>query len=60
MYHRDEGGAVDTSERALARIKIAKRAAKEIKSGMAINLGIGMPTLVPAYLPHDLNFNLQS
>ncbi|GAB3794068.1 3-oxoacid CoA-transferase subunit B [Virgibacillus kimchii] len=34
---------------------IAKRAAKEIKDGMIVNLGIGMPTLVADYLPEDMH-----
>lgn len=33
------------------RLKIAKRAAMEIHHGMYINLGIGIPTLVPSCLP---------
>jgi acetate CoA/acetoacetate CoA-transferase beta subunit len=35
------------------RHKIAKRAAKEIKDGMLVNLGIGIPSLVPDHLPAD-------
>ena len=31
-----------------------------MKNGMSINLGIGMPTLVPAYLPADCDIDLQS
>lgn len=33
---------------------IAKRAAQEIKDGMTVNLGIGIPTLVANYLPEDM------
>ncbi len=33
--------------------KIAKRAAREILAGQVINLGIGIPTLIPGYLPSD-------
>lgn len=32
------------------RSRIAKRAAEEIKDGMVVNLGIGIPSLVPNYL----------
>ena len=35
------------------REEIAKRAAKEIKNGMVINLGIGIPSLVPNYLQEE-------
>ena len=35
------------------REKIAKRAAKEIKSGMVVNLGIGIPSLVPNFLHEE-------
>ncbi|WNF35652.1 3-oxoacid CoA-transferase subunit B [Bacillaceae bacterium IKA-2] len=36
------------------RQRIAKRAAAEIKDGMTVNLGIGIPTLVANYLPDTL------
>ncbi|KAG6829852.1 hypothetical protein H0H92_003295 [Tricholoma furcatifolium] len=39
---------------------IAKRAAKEIKDGYYVNLGIGMPTLVPEYLEKGVRVWLQS
>lgn len=39
---------------------IAKRVAKELKDGNVVNLGIGLPTLVPNYLPKDVELVLQS
>ena len=44
----------------LDKIGIAKRIAQEVKDGMYINLGIGIPTLVANYIPDDLNVVLQS
>ncbi|EGN96205.1 hypothetical protein SERLA73DRAFT_185833 [Serpula lacrymans var. lacrymans S7.3] len=42
------------------RHRIAKRAAKEIKDGFYVNLGIGMPTLVTEYLEPGVSVWLQS
>src|ERR1700740_994139 len=39
---------------------IAKRIAKEVKEGMFVNLGIGIPTLVANYIPEGINVELQS
>ena len=39
---------------------IAKRVAKELKDGDVVNLGIGLPTMVPNYLPKNVNVILQS
>lgn len=42
------------------RMKIIRRAAKEVKDGMNVNLGIGIPTLLPSVLAPDVKINLQS
>jgi 3-oxoacid CoA-transferase subunit B len=42
------------------RLTIVKRAVQEIKDGMNVNLGIGMPTLVANEIPQDFNVLLQS
>jgi 3-oxoacid CoA-transferase subunit B len=39
---------------------IAQRIAKEVKDGMYVNLGIGIPTLVANFVPKELNVVLQS
>jgi 3-oxoacid CoA-transferase B subunit len=44
----------------LDKTGIAKRIAKEVKDGMYINLGIGIPTLVANYIPASINVVLQS
>jgi len=45
---------------ALEKTDIARRIAREIKNGMYINLGIGIPTLVANYIPDNLEVVLQS
>ncbi|OQS00580.1 succinyl CoA transferase [Thraustotheca clavata] len=42
------------------RERIIKRAAKELADGMYVNLGIGLPTLAPNYVPKGVNVVLQS
>ncbi|NHM30214.1 3-oxoacid CoA-transferase subunit B [Neobacillus terrae] len=39
---------------------IAARVAKEMKDGDVVNLGIGLPTMVPSFLPPNVNVILQS
>jgi 3-oxoacid CoA-transferase subunit B len=45
---------------ALDKYGIAKRIAQELKDGMYVNLGIGIPTLVANYIPPHINIMLQS
>ena len=39
---------------------IAKRIAQEVRDGMFVNLGIGIPTLVANYIPEGMSVELQS
>lgn len=43
-----------------ARMKIIRRAVKEIQDGTYVNLGIGMPTLIANEIPDQYNVMLQS
>lgn len=43
-----------------AREIIVRRAAKELKDGMYVNLGIGMPTLVANYIPEGMDIVIHS
>jgi 3-oxoacid CoA-transferase subunit B len=44
----------------LTKEQIAQRIARELKDGMYVNLGIGIPTLVANYIPSDIEVVLQS
>ncbi|KAI1627813.1 hypothetical protein EDD37DRAFT_277492 [Exophiala viscosa] len=48
------------SEEAVKRNRIAKRAAEEFKDGFYVNLGVGIPTLAPSFLPASTKVWLQS
>jgi acetate CoA/acetoacetate CoA-transferase beta subunit len=43
-----------------AQTIIAKRIARELRDGMLVNLGIGIPTLVTNYVPKDMQVFFQS
>src|SRR5437868_7037203 len=43
-----------------AQTIIAKRIAQELRSGMLVNLGIGIPTMVANYVPSDVKVFFQS
>lgn len=45
---------------ALDKFGIAKRIAQELKDGMYVNLGIGIPTLVANYIPEGMSVVFQS
>jgi 3-oxoacid CoA-transferase subunit B len=44
----------------LDKTGIAKRIAQELKDGMYVNLGIGIPTLVANYVPEGIHVEFQS
>lgn len=54
------GDEVNKTEAVLRRERIARRAAKELKDGFYVNLGVGIPTLAPSFLPEGQRVWLQS
>ena len=45
---------------AITREQMAQRVASELRDGMYVNLGIGLPTLVANYVPPGMDVILQS
>ncbi|KAJ6000603.1 succinyl-coa-alpha-ketoacid-CoA transferase [Penicillium waksmanii] len=52
--------AAGSGEATARRERIVKRAAKEFKDGMYVNLGIGIPLIAPSYLPEGVEVVLQA
>ena len=50
----------DRKSMAWTREQMAERAAKELRDGFYVNLGIGIPTLVSNYIPGGMSVQLQS
>ncbi|MBS2969290.1 3-oxoacid CoA-transferase subunit B [Metabacillus sp. KIGAM252] len=42
------------------KLSIARRAAQEVEKGMVVNLGIGIPSLVPNFLPENFPVMIQA
>jgi 3-oxoacid CoA-transferase len=58
-FRTTSGGAASKNDSPIREI-MAKRAARELRDGYYVNLGIGIPTLVANYIPDDINVTLQS
>ncbi|CAG9578424.1 succinyl-coa:3-ketoacid-coenzyme a transferase-like protein [Leishmania major strain Friedlin] len=60
VVERKPGFSTGTGKNAHAsRNLIARRAALEIKDGMTLNLGIGIPNMVASYIPPEMDVVLQ-
>ena len=53
-------GTISCPEMTKKRLRIAKRAAKEIKSGIFVNLGVGIPSSIINFIDSDKSVRFQS
>jgi 3-oxoacid CoA-transferase subunit B len=60
LYQRDFIYIAAQDFTMLTKEQIAQRISKEVKDGMYVNLGIGIPTLVANYVPDNLSVEFQS
>mmetsp|Transcript_14701 Transcript_14701/g.22276 ORF Transcript_14701/g.22276 Transcript_14701/m.22276 type:complete len:589 (+) Transcript_14701:119-1885(+) len=56
----EDGAEKSVANIGSARLRMIKRAAKEFKNGMYVNLGIGIPTMASNYIPSGVHIELQA
>jgi len=60
VYRNASGKVPEETEEQRIKARIGRRAALELKDGMNVNLGIGIPTLAANYIPTGVNVMFES